>query len=354
MKTAVNLQYPTDIEAPRFSGEVIPISDRIIPEAYLDDAEPSPLMGTFSKVWRCVVKTSQVAAVVGLVAGYPLGVFASHIVDSSPVELALDGRWASVEVGTALVLLDRELTNTGWATDRSSWHPQARLVALPAWQEGVISSLSDYVSMTASHIEESTGQSDRDLLAASRLLEPMSDGPGEPRLNAATEALLRYDGRLARGLAATVSGQTALVKELETFQTWAIQSRDSIQSRDRTDITWPASRADIELVYLARARAHVASELLSASLSAEPQLIRTRTVAEAVESARTAWRRAAAFNPLFVSSQDGTGLVVADHPATMAQYLSEAQVATQALSLALSEQRSDTSIMASTLRKVAP
>ena len=59
------------------------------------------------------------------------------------------------------------------------------------------------------------------------------------------------------------------------------------------------------------------------SLIQEPDLVRTRDAREARDRAIFAWRRAATFSPLMVSSQAGTGTFLSDHPAAMMYYLAE-------------------------------
>lgn len=309
-----------------------------IPHAYLDDAEPSPLMESASRLWDRVIKTIKIAAIIALVGGYPAATVLSHKVDDGSIILSNLAPWASPEAGTALTMIGRELTGAGWAADRPSWHPQARLTALPAWQNGIISSLSDYMALTAALATDAEGNIDRDLDAAGRLLVPTIETEATPRLNAAAEALQRYDGRLSRGLAAAPIGEESLQARLTLFANWAVQSQKQLQASANSAEAWPASRSDIEAIYAARAHAHVAGQLLSAVLSAEPGLIEAPDVAEARDRVQTAWERAARFNPVFVSSQAGTGRLLSDHPATMAFYMSEAEAATKSFQSKLNAQ----------------
>lgn len=309
-----------------------------IPHAYLDDAEPSPLMERASRLWGRIIKTIKLGAIAVLVGGYPAAVILSHNVDDGPVILSNLAPWASPEAGTALTLIGRELTGAGWAADRPNWHPQARLTALPAWQDGIISALSDYTALTAALATDAEGNIDRDLDAASRLLAPTIETEAMPRLNAAAEALQRYDGRLSRGLAAAPMGEESLQARLTLFTSWAVQSQKRLQTSANSAEAWPASRADIQAIYMARAHAHVAGQLLSATLSAEPSLVESPEVVEARDRMQTAWTRAAQFNPVFISSQAGTGRLLSDHPATMAFYMREAEMATAAFQSKLQAQ----------------
>lgn len=309
-----------------------------LPAAYLDDAEPSPLMESASRMWRRFTRTLKLGLVALLVGGYPTAMMLSHDVDSTTVELSNLDLWASPEIGTAVTILGRELTGPGWADDRAIWHPQARLTALPAWQDGLISALSEHTLLSAEIAGDGEGLSDKDLLAAGRLLAPEADVEAVPRLNAAAEALQRYDGRLSRGLAAAPAGIDSLQAELSLFAGWATRGENKLTSRANLVEGWPASRADVEAVYEARAHAHVAGELLAASIGREQDLVISRESAEARDAAIRAWNRAANFNPVFVSSQSGTNRFLSDHPAIMAFYMSEARTATEALQAKLTVQ----------------
>ncbi len=309
-----------------------------LPSAYLDEAEPSPLMERMSRFWRRIVRAFKLLVVLCLVGGYPVAMMASHNIDASPVILSQVAPWNSAGVGVATNLMGRELTGPGWAADRPFWHPQARLTALPAWQEGLTEALSSYTLHAANQAASEDGTPDTDLLAASRLLAPASNAEGIPRLNAAAEALQSYEGRLERGLAIQPSGQDILLSNLELYTSWATDARLRLkESADKAE-GWPASRADIEAIYMTRAYAHTAAQLINASLSAQPELVISRDAAEARDKVLFAWERAANFNPVFVTSQAGTSRLLADHPATMIYYLSEVETAMADFNRALTTQ----------------
>lgn len=341
MKSAEKLPVEY-IEANQNGGRsVVTLLGDELSEAYLDDAEPSPMAAAIGRFWRRITGLAKFGLVMVLVGGYPAMTVLSHKVNSSPVVLSAATPWYSNDTGTAMTLLGRELTVAGWAGDRSWWHPQARLTALPAWQDGITGALSDYAFLAAEHASREQGAPDSDLQAAARLLAPSQEAVAIPRLNAAAEALQSYEGRLSRGLAAQPKGVGVLIDELSLYQRWAAESKDRIRSSvDRAE-AWPASKADIEAIYKTRAYAQVASQLLMSSLIQEPNLVNTRDAAEARDRALFTWRRAATFNPLFVSSQAGTGTILADHPATMMYYLSEIETSTAEFIAALQAQEAE-------------
>ena len=327
------------IEPTNGDGEpVVTLLGADISEAYLDDAEPSPMMAALGRFWRRIVNTAKLGLVLALVGGYPAMVAMSHKVDSSAVVLSSASPWYSNDTGTAMTLLGRELTVAGWANDRSWWHPQAQLTALPAWQDGITGALSDYALLASEHASVEPGAPDSDLLAAARLLAPSPEADAIPRLNAAAEALQSYEGRLSRGLAAQPNGLGVLLDELALYNGWVTDSQARLRSSADRAEGWPASREDIQALYTTRAYAQVASQMIMSSLIQEPQLVYTPEAMEARDRAIFAWRRAAEFNPLLVSSQAGTSSFLSDHPAAMMYYLSEINVATANFIAALEAQ----------------
>lgn len=316
---------------PDHSAPIITLIGSNLPQAYLDEAEPSPLMETASRLWRRVVFVFKCLIVLVLVGGYPAMMAASHKIDTRDVVLSQIAPWASPEAGTAMTLIGRELTGAGWADDRAAWHPAAQLKALPAWQEGLIAALSEHTALMAQLTPTDLGQPDADLNAAARLLAPASDSEGAPRLNAAAEALQRYEGRLSRGLIDPPRGLEAFRAEASLMAEWAAARGETLRESANSAEAWPASRRDVEAIYLARAQAHVAGQMLTATLSAEPELIASREAVEARDRALKAWRRAATFNPLIVTSQAGTGRILSDHPAVMAFYMRDAEIAMREL-----------------------
>ena len=82
------------------------------------------------------------------------------------------------------------------------------------------------------------------------------------------------------------------------------------------------------------------------SLIQEPDLVYTRAAGEARDRAIFAWRRAANFNPLVISSQAGTGSFLSDHPAAMMFYLTEVNTATTEFIDALQAQADETMAVA--------
>ena len=270
-----------------------------------------------------------------LVGFYPALIVASHEINDSPVILSAESPWASPETGVVVTLIGREIEGPGWAADRPGWHPQARLTALPAWQNALATSLSQFSRLMAGKSQTPDGNPDPDLSAAARLLMPEAGLDQTPRLTAAAEALARYEGRLERNLASRPSGVTDIVDELALFSGWADNSYERLSQRIGTREGWPASKEDIQVFFEARARAQVVSQILTASLVSEPDIAVRNSVESRLDQIEAYWRRAAELDPIFVSNQAGDARLMADHLAMMAFYLRQAGDSTRELGAAL-------------------
>lgn len=304
-------------------------------------AEPSPIMLGASKLWRRITFSIKTFVVLSVLGAYPAMMVTSHAIDDRQVSLDQAMPWAVPEAGVAVTLIAREIRGPGWAADRAPWHPQAQLTAMPAWQSALAEALADHTAMSAALIAEA-GAPDSDLEAAARLMRIDDDLYIEPRLAAAAEALARYDGRAARGLATRIQGGGALAEELRLFAGWAESSNMTLVAQSGDAAEWPATDSDIAAFYTAKARAHAAHELLFASARAEPKLMANATLRAEVRKVQDLWRRAATQKPLFVYNRGQDNLLMANHLTGMAYLMDEAAAASHALADALETPESST------------
>ena len=289
----------------------------------LEYAEPSPVMGVVSRAWRRLIFLLKAAIVIALLGAYPALTVTAHKIDDSPIRFADGYEWSVGEVGKTVTLIARILEGPGWAGGQAKWHPQARLTAMPAWQEGIASASADYTRLLAAQ----TGN--EDVAAAARLLVPEPDAMGD-RLTAAAEILANYDARVEDGHAKAPIGAQALQQKLSLTIGWAEDARSELALQARTPAAWPASYDDIRTYYHAKARAHVAHELLSAALAQQNDQIIARGLTDAKTEALALWRKAAVQRPLFVSNQTGDG-AFGSHLTSMAFLIDEAKAATVTL-----------------------
>ncbi|MEO9969652.1 MAG: hypothetical protein ABJG15_07460 [Hyphomonadaceae bacterium] len=268
---------------------------------------------------------AKILLVIGIIAAYPATVIMNHQINDDPVSLETGRHWAAGDIGVSATLLGRELDGPGWASDRHPWHPQAQLTALPAWQEGLRASIADHARLTLTALE---GQRDQDLVAAERLLNFDDSLKATPRLQAAREALMRYDDRVAGGVAGSPQGLDFLKLEMDMTLGWAAQAGLELSDISTPGDGWLASREAVAAVYHGKARAHAAHELLSAIKTREIATLERHSAVTEIDVALNKWRSAANLKPLFVSNQGSDGLIGANHPAILAFRLSEAQTAT--------------------------
>lgn len=315
----------------RGDGLAVTLIGTDLPDSYLDEAEPSPLMQSAEWWWARGVKALKILGILAIVAFYPALVAGSHDIKDEPVVLSAERPWTSPETGIIITMIGREIQGPGWANDRPGWHPQARLTGLPAWQETLSTSMSEYTRLMSMQAKTPRGTADPDLSAAARLLAIDPQLEQTPRLAAAAEALARYEGRLERDLASEAAGFENLLDKLGLMASWSDVSAAELGEQSNLRDGWPASKADIEAFYAARARAQLASQLIAASLNAEPDTLVSEAVQSRIDRLVAAWRKAATLDPVFVSSQSGDARIMADHLAMMAFYIGEAGRATRDL-----------------------
>lgn len=293
----------------------------------LEGAQPSPIMLGFQKFWRRLMGFAKLSLVLAVIGAYPAMVVLSSKINDHAVVFPDRESWSVAGVGVAIHKIARELAGAGWAADRAEWHPQARLTALPAWQEGTAAALSEHVALL-SEVAGAGGQTDDDLAAASRLLQAVPGEDMRPRLTAAAEALNRYDTRASRGLALRPTPEEILPREMALFAEWAGEGRAALSDRINAEQTaWPASTADIAAFYDAKAHAHLAHELIQAAKARAYGITGDAELAVALARAESAWGKAAALKPVFVSNQSGNGALLPNHLSSMAWYLVEAEEA---------------------------
>jgi len=297
----------------------------------LDHAEPSPVMLFFQRLGRRIMFLVKLTVFLGLVGAYPVSIFLSHRIDDSDIVFANGQNWAYAADGVAITKIARELEGGGWASDKPNWHPQARLTAMPAWQEATADGLAEFTRLVA-NAAGTDGKPDEDLEAASRLLQGLPGEDMRPRLTAAAEALNRFDNRAGRKLVKLPDTRTMLVSELRLFSGWAEVDQDDLSTQINQEPTgWPASKKDIQVFYAAKARAHIALQMLMAARSSDPDLAGDTRLRAAIDRAEAAWTRAARIRPLVVSNQKGDGALMSNHLAALGFFLHDAEAASQEL-----------------------
>lgn len=152
---------------------------------------------------------------IGLVY-YPVGMVVVHHIDDSSTFSAdtFDIPGGSHTVAMAIALIHRETNTHHWVASDPFFYPGAMLVRMPAFQRGILSSVSRFAIEMFDHLGRTRGssQADADLQKATGLLNyspyvwmfdfstswfPTASSPTQYR--AAMEALKRYNQRLSSG-----------------------------------------------------------------------------------------------------------------------------------------------------------
>ncbi|MEZ5945374.1 MAG: hypothetical protein R3C13_11125 [Hyphomonas sp.] len=292
-----------------------------------DGAEPSPIMLFFQRLGRRIMFLFKLSIFLALVGAYPVSVVLSNRIDDSDITLSDGQNWSYPAAGVAITKIARELEGKGWAADKPNWHPQARLTAMPAWQEATADGLAEFTRMIAAR-NGIDGQPDDDLEAASRLLNGLPGEDMRPRLTAAAEALNRFDNRVRRDLVNLPDARETLTQELRMFAGWSEADQDDLSTQINQEPTgWPASKQDIRVFYAAKARSHIALQMLLAARAADPAMAQDPSLRAAMDKAEAAWSRAARIRPLVVSNQKGDGALMSNHLAALGFFLRDAQTA---------------------------
>ena len=89
----------------REDGPAVTLIGTDLPDSYLDEAEPSPLMRTAEWWWARGVKTLKVFGILAIVAFYPALVAGSHDIKDEPVVLSAERPWTSPETGIIITMI---------------------------------------------------------------------------------------------------------------------------------------------------------------------------------------------------------------------------------------------------------
>jgi hypothetical protein len=120
------------------------------------------------------------------------------------------------------------------------------------------------------------------------------------------------------------------------FASWAQKDLAALTDRINAEQdAWLASGEDISAFYAAKARAHLAYELIIAGKARAYDITGNTELAVALGRAEAAWKRAADLKPVFVSNQSGSGAILPNHLSSMAFYLYEAEKASSELAALL-------------------
>lgn len=296
---------------------------------------PSSFDVAMSQAWKFVRNTVLMVAAIVAIGAYPAMTLRAHQLDDSLPDLSTgSAAWTDPTTGFAHAVIGREIDGSGWIADKPGWRPEARLTALPAWQTGLSTSLSELMRLRA-ETAPWEGEPDNDLMRASRLLSVRDDGQMQARLLGAREALSRYDGRLLRGLAASASTPEAVQAELALVAGWAKANEADLRAQIADTDRIFARYSAIEAAYTVRARGQVASLVIAGILATPVTDPWPAEVRASGEQALTAWREVAEVSPLFIANANPGSFFPGNHLISLSYLSREAEAATLAFATAL-------------------
>lgn len=242
------------------------------------------------------VRHGLILLLLALSLAYPIAMGVSHKVTNQIPNTVPRQVWADAKIGTAVELLERE-TYFGWAASRPLWHPQSRLTAMPAFQQGIGDLLSVFAARRAELLGGETR--DSDLWHAHTLLSKLSDKQAADRVRASIEALRRFDGRKARALLEDRASRELLQRDLDLFRTELQSSISALRKIASRKSRGVFNREDVRVYFHAKGKMHAMAMLLKAT---KPEEFEIDGLKNALENANKALARASRPAPLTVSN----------------------------------------------------
>lgn len=260
----------------------------------MSDEEPveNSRTATSSMSWWKRLALALVLAVIS--SAYPLLMASSHKVTNIIPEKVPNQVWDDRKIGAAIELLERE-DFYGWAAASPSWHPKSRLIAMPAYQQGISDTLSEFARLRAG-----TGdKQDSDLKHATSLLKQLNGQDTADKMHATIEALRRYHGRKARNLLDERNAEDVLKDDLALFA----RLLDKIIAEQTKIAAEPTrgvfNREIVQAYYHAKGELHAIGILIRAT---NPNSYEVMGIKSALNRTVLALERASRAAPLTVSN----------------------------------------------------
>ncbi|MAI91073.1 hypothetical protein [Ponticaulis sp.] len=234
--------------------------------------------------------------IIACLAIYPALIIRSHNIPDAIPDTISSTVWADTRIGAAIDILETEQNR--WSFGLADWHPQSRLTAMPAFQRGMADTLSQFIALRAG-LASTRGQADQDLrLAASLIGQAISEG-ADDQLFAATQALRRHDGLIARGVLTQRTASELLADETRLYAALVEKSHSDLRAIIRAEDRrlFDATRTDV--FYKVHGQLYVIGALLKAGDTHETgQSERSEAIAELEYRLDEAYR----LSPLLVSN----------------------------------------------------
>ena len=262
----------------------------------MTDESTDQAVNTAEQTFSWWKRVAIVLLLVTLASIYPLIMVLSHKVTNVIPGNTPNQVWDDRKVGAAIEVLERE-DFYGWAAATPTWHPKARLTAMPAYQQGISSVFSEFAGMRSELSRDEAP--DTDLKHAYTLLQELDGKDSADKLHAAIEALRRYHGRKARSLTEDQDPKLVLKQDLALFDTIlnsVIARLDAIAAQPSRGVF---NRELVTDYYRAKGQIHAIAMLVKATPRENDNI---DGFADALDKLNTSLSRATRPAPLTVSN----------------------------------------------------
>lgn len=253
--------------------------------------------------WVKIVAFASAGFLLSAATSYGAMIFLNSSVPDEIPAVTPQQVWADPKIGTAIELVQRQISDNRWPDSLPAWHPKARLVALPAFQSGVADSLSAFVRLRASLVS-SSGAPDQDLVLAANMISQPVDQATESRLFAAVEAMRRFDGLKARSVLSDLSMSDILINETNLFEQLISDSLDELRQAEASGDRGLYSQTRTQTYFRVKGRLHTLTLLMLAN---RPDDVLLPGYRNALVKVNDAFATAIAPSPFLVSSGTGSG-----------------------------------------------
>lgn len=290
------------------------------------------------------------ALLVFLLLYYPIGmVWMSRIDDNTDftADKRFDLEGGSHSVAVMEALIDREVAQHHWTPNDPFFYPSHMLIRMPAFQRGIISSLSRYAIELSDQIGRERGSSliDSDLEKAAGLLKYspnvwifdlstslLPTTPSEEQYNSAVRLLGNYNGRLAKGQAVFDRRADNLMETLERIATDLGSSSAILESHITQNSHNLIDTQAADIFYFIKGRMYVDYLLMRELRHDFSGLIEEKQLQNAWDRTLDSLREGAGINHFMVFNAEPSSEFIPNHLAVQGFFLVRARMQLKELS----------------------
>ncbi len=238
--------------------------------------------------------------IIALLGSYPATMVLSHKLPDAIPENMPRTVWADERIGAAVELIQSEFEIRRWSDALPEWHPQNQLVAVPAFQDGLRETLALFADLRANSSQAGRTRNEDLSIAATLILNATGEG-SEDQLSAATQALRRFDGLIARSVLDNDAMASLMQSEAGLYAELLSESVSDLRRAVQSDDHKIFNRARTDRYYRIMGKIYAVGTLLNAVQSDD---IVHPGFRDARQKARHTLARAFAPHPLIVSNPE--------------------------------------------------